>query len=134
MEKEIITKIFDDEKLHALDPNLTLLPHELKRDIVEKYFYPNRLVLDLLEELESHECKTLDIIHLLPILRDVLKDELAITYLLENYIYICPYHNYKTNIFKELYDDIITNKIKHFILLDDPVEDFALTWVFTMYK
>jgi hypothetical protein len=134
MDKEIIAKIFDDKVLNELDPNLTLLPDKLKSDIYEKYFYPKRIVKALLEELESHESKILNIINLLPILRDVLKDELAIAYLLENYLYICPYHDYKKNIFKALYDDIIVNKIKHFVLIEDPVEDFALTWVHYMYK
>ena len=133
MDKEI-KKIFDDEKLHELDSNLTLLPEDLKHDIFEKYFYPNRLVVDLLKELESHESKTLNTINLLSILRQVLHDPLAVDYLLENYIYTCPYSNYKKNIFKQLYNDIIINKIKHFVLIKDPVEDFALTWIFIMYK
>lgn len=134
MKKEI-NKIFDDEKLNKIDPNLCLLPDELKRDIYEKYFYPNRLVLDLLEELESHESKTLNINNLFPILRQVLQDPIAVKYLLENYLYMSPYYNnYNKNIFKDLYDDIIINKIKHFVLITDPVEDFALTWVFRMYK
>jgi len=67
-----IKKLFDDNELNKLDPNLTLLPDDLKRDIFEKYFYPNRLVIDLLDELQSHECKLLDITNLLPILRNVL--------------------------------------------------------------
>ena len=61
---EKIDKLFNDKELNKLDPNLCLLPDDLKRDIFEKYFYPNRLVLDLLEELNSHECKTLNIINL----------------------------------------------------------------------
>ena len=129
-----IEKIFNDIELHKLDPNLCLLPDDLKRDIYEKYLYPNRLVLDLLEELNSHECKTLNIINLHPILQKVLKDELAIEYLLENYLYICPYSEYRKNIFKSLYDDIIINKKKHFVLIEDPIEDFALTWICIMYK
>jgi hypothetical protein len=133
MDKEI-KNIFDDEKLHEFDSNLTLIPDELKNDIYEKYFYPIRIVKVLLEELESHESKILNIINLLPILRIVLKDEIAVNYLYKNYLYISPYHDYKKNIFKELYDDIIINKIKHFVLVEDPVEDFALTWVFTMHK
>ena len=40
METEI-NKLFDDKVLNELDPNLTLLPDDLKRDIFEKYFYPN---------------------------------------------------------------------------------------------
>jgi hypothetical protein len=134
MDQEIINIIFNDEELNKIDSNLCLLPDELKRDIVEKHFYPNRLVVDLLKELESHESKTLNIINLLPILRKVLEDPLAIAYLLENYIYTSPYYNYKKNIFKELYDSIIINKNKTFVLIEDPVEDFALNWLFTMYK
>ena len=127
-----INKIFNDKKLHDLDPNLTLLPFELKRDIYTKYFYPNRLVIDLLEELESNECKTLNIINLFPILQKVLKDDLAIEYLLDNYVYICPY--YKSNIFKKLFEDIIIDNKKYFKLIIDPVEDFALSWLHIMYK
>jgi hypothetical protein len=129
-----IKKLFDDKVLNELDPNLTLLPNELKRDIFEKYFYPNRLVLDLLDELQSHECKLLDTKNLVPILGNVLKDNLAVKYLYENYIFKLPSSSYKQNIFKKLYDDIIVNKIKYFVLITDPVEDFALMWVFTMYK
>jgi hypothetical protein len=116
---------------------LSLLPYDLKRDIYEKYFYPNRLVLDLLEELQSNYCQRLDIIHLLPILRNVLEDKLAIDYLLKEYEYIypgVPPPYYKQNIFKNLYNDIIINKRKYFILLKDPIEDFALSWVHFMYK
>jgi hypothetical protein len=131
---EKIDKIFNDIELHKIDPNLCLLPDDLKRDIIEKYLYPNRLVLDLLEELNSHECKTLNTVNLLPILQKVLKDELAIQYLLENYLYICPYSENRKNIFKSLYNDIIVNQVKHFVLIHDPIENFALTWLITMYK
>lgn len=130
----LIDKIFNDKELHKIDHNLCLLPYDLKRDIYEKYFYPNRNVKDLLEELESHRCQTLDITHLIPILKNVLEDELAIDYLLNNYVYKCTYYDSETNIFKNLYNDIMIKNKKHFILIKDPVEDFALTWVFTMYK
>jgi hypothetical protein len=134
MNKEQIEKIFDDEELNKIDPNLSLLPYDLKRDIYEKYFYPNRLVLDLLEELQSKDCRQLNIINLVPILRNILQDELAVDYLLENYLYICSYSGYKTNYFKQLYNEIIVNKVKYFVLIDDPIEDFALSWIFYMYK
>jgi len=133
--KELIEKVFNDKELNKIDSNFTLIPEDIKIDIFKKYLYPNRLVLDLLEELESHESKTLNIINLVPILRNVLKDRLAIDYLLENYIYICSYYDdYRENIFKRLYNDIIIEKKKYFILIKDPVEDFSLAWVFHMYK
>ena len=132
--KEKIDSLFDDKEINKIDPNFCIIPDELKRDILIKYIYPNRLVYDLLEELESNESKTLNIIHLLPILRNVLQDKLAVEYLLQNYLYTCPYQNIKSNIFKNLYEDIIIYKNKHFVLLNDPVEDFALTWVHYMYK
>jgi hypothetical protein len=131
---EKIDKLFNDKKLNELDPNLCLLPDDLKRDIFENYFYPNRLVLDLLEELNSHECKTLNTIKLVPILKNILEDKLAIQFLLENYLFVRPFSNIKKNIFKYLYDDIIINKNKHFVLIENPIEDFALMWVCTMYK
>jgi hypothetical protein len=132
--KELIEKIFNDKELNKIDPNFAIIPEDIKVDIFEKYLYPNRIVLDLLEELESHESKTLNIINLVPILRNVLNDSLAIKYLLNNYIYICPYNNYFKNYFKMLYEDIIINKKKCFILVQDPIEDFSLTWVHYMYK
>ena len=129
-----IDALFNDKELHKIDPNLTLLPDELKRDIYEKNLYPNRLVYDLLEELKSNESAKLDTIKLRPILQRVLKDKLAIDYLLNNYIYTCPYNDDKRNLFKELYEYFIINKNKQFVLIQDPVEDFALTWVHYMYK
>jgi len=62
------------------------------------------------------------------------KDKLAVKYLYENYIFNYSYSSYKKNIFKKLYDDIIVNNINHFVLITDPVEDFALMWICTMYK
>lgn len=132
--KELIEKVFNNIELNKIDPNLALIPEDIQLDIFEKYFYPNRLVLDLLEELESHESKTLNIINLVPMLRNVLKDSFAIEYLLNNYMFICPYNNYSKNYFKMIYEEIIINKKKCFVLVKDPVEDFALTWVHYMYK
>jgi hypothetical protein len=128
-----LNKIFDDKELNKIDKNLSLLPDDLKCDIFQKYFYPNRLVLDLLEELNSNRCHRLNYEKLLPLLTNVLQDKLAIDYLYNNYTFRYSENCISVNCFKQLYDQIIINNNRNFVLIENPIGDFCLSWLMRMY-
>ena len=83
------------------DSYLTLIPDDVKRNIYENYFFPKKLINELLDELNSISCKQLEIEKI------VLEDKMAFDYFYNQYYYLCPYSNKKSNFFRLLYDQII---------------------------
>ena len=129
--------IFDDKELNKLDRNLTLIPYDIKKDIYINYFQPiinaKKICDKLFYELKSINSKKLNIIDILPLLYLILNNKYAIDYLYNNYYYYDEYSNTKINIFKNLYDKIIINNNRNFILLSDDVKDFAQSWLMYLY-
>jgi hypothetical protein len=131
-EKEIEI-IFNDKKLNNFDNYLTLIPDDVKRNIYENFFSPKKLINELLDELNSISCKQLEIKKIVPLLKIVLENKMAFDYFYNQYYYLCPYSNKKSNFFRLLYDQIILKKKKNFIKIQDPLEDFCLSWLMYLY-
>jgi hypothetical protein len=129
--------LFDDIKLNNIDKNLSLIPEDIKKKIYNDHFkliIQSRELCDLLLiELNSDKCINLDISDLFPLLSNVLINEYAIEYLYNNYYHYDESTKKKNNYFKKLYDKIIKNNNRNFILIDNPIEDFALSWLMYMY-
>ena len=129
--------LIDDKELHNFDKKLYLIPNDIKQKIYYDYFDPiikaHKLADELILQLKSKNSIKLDIIDILPLLNLVLENEYAIEYLNKNYYHLDTYLYQKINYFKKLYDQIIKRKIKNFILIDDPIQDFALSWLTYLY-
>lgn len=139
MSNEIINKIFNDEELNNFDKNLYLIQNDVKKNIYLDYFYLNepeliskKLCDSLLEELNSYECKKINIEKLVPILEKVLENEFAIKYMYNNYCYHDKYSGKNYNYFEILYDKIIIKKEKNYVNLTE-INDFAFSWLFNLY-
>ena len=128
-----INPIFDDIELNKIDKNFILIDNETKNKIYNKNLLPNNFCKNLLINLKSQKSKNLDISDIIPILRIILDDKLSINYLYNNYYHVDYFTKNKINYFKNLYDKIIKNNDKSFILIKDPVEDFALSWLMYLY-
>lgn len=129
--------LFDDIELNNIDKKILLIPEDVKKKIYNDHFkliIQSRELCDLLLiELKSKKSNNLDISDLFPLLSNVLLNEYAIEYLYNNYYYYDESTKEKNNFFKKLYDKIIKNNGKNFILIDDPIKDFALSWLMYMY-
>ena len=136
MENNIYDTIFDDKKLNSLDKDIYLLPDDLKNKIYSDYFKDKLLAQELcnnlLVQLESYDSIKLNYEKLSPFLEKVLKNELAVKNLYENYEYLDIIYNRRINIFKNLYDTIMIDKKKNFEKLNT-VNDFALSWLHRLY-
>ena len=132
-----INPLFDDIDLNKFEKNLTLIPDDIKREIYEDYFEPiikaRKLCDELVFQLNSINSIKLNIIDILPLLNLVLENKYAIEYLYNNYYYKDTITGEKINYFKILYEKIIKNKDKNFILINNPIEDFALSWLMHLY-
>jgi hypothetical protein len=117
--------IFDDALLNKFDKNLYEIPDDVKRKIYTDYFQPQieseELCKELLINLKTHKSYILCIEDIIPYIKKILKNELAIKYLIKN-----------NKIFEDLYTDIVIHNKKNFIHLGKE-EDLALSWLFMLY-
>jgi hypothetical protein len=123
-----INPIFDDIELNKIDKNFILIDNKTKNKIYNDNSLPNNFCTNLLINLKSKKSSSLDVDDILPILRIILDDKQSI-----DYYHIDNYTNTKINYFKILYDRIIKNNNRNFILIKDPVEDFSLSWLMHLY-
>lgn len=128
-----LNTLFDDIELYKIDNNYILIDNEIKNKIYNKNLLPNKLCINLLINLKSKNSYNLDVNDILPLLRIILDDKESINYLYNNYYHIEKNSTNKINYFKNLYDKIIKNKEKNFVLINDPVKDFALSWLMYLY-
>jgi len=129
--------LFDESEVTNFNKNLLLkIPDDIKKDIYIQYFEPiidaQELCNLLLNELKSEKCIKLDISDLFPLLKKVLDNKYSIEYLYNNYYYYDEYTKKENNYFKQLYN-FYKNNGKNFILIKDPIEDFALSWLMYLY-
>jgi hypothetical protein len=136
---QFINQIFNDVELNNFNHNLYLIPDDIKKSIYFDYFYPNepkvvaiKISHSLLEELNSYECKKLDKTNLVPFLKKVIENEMAVKYMYNNYCHHNIYDGKKYNYFKSLYDKIIIKKEKNYENLNE-IDDFALSWLVYLY-
>lgn len=111
--------LFDDKDLNRIDPNFYIIPDNVKYKI-SKPDMP-KICKDLINQLNSHECNRLIIKQLVPILKQVIDDNMACNYMLQT-----------DSNFEQLYNDIIIDKKKNFIHLNT-IDDFALSWCMFVY-
>lgn len=128
-----INPIFDDIELNKIDKNFILIDNKTKNKIYNDNSLPNNFCTNLLINLKSKKSSSLDVADILPILRIILDDKQSIDYLYKNYYHNDYSTNNKINYFKILYDKIIKNNNRNFILIKDPVEDFSLSWLMHLY-
>ena len=123
-------KIIENIELNKFEKNLFLLPDDLKKHIYKLFFEPTLLAYEIvnnfLEKLESKKSIVLDISDILPLIEIILNNNLCIQKLYYSYFIIDPYTKFKINYFKILYDKIIKNNKRNFILLNKK-EDLALS-------
>ena len=136
---KVINNVFHDVELNNFDKGLYLIPDDVKKNIYFDYFYPNepeviakKLCDLLLEELNSSECKKINIENLVPILEKVLENEFAIKYMYNDYCYHDKYSGKNYNYFQIFYDKIIIKKEKNYVNLSE-IHDFAFSWLFNLY-
>ena len=98
------------------------LPTDIKNKIYTEHFCNENKYKKLKELLESRDsCR----LNLTPKLKNSIKD------LLEDTDFI-DYLLTKDKVFKDLYEDFIINKKRHFIRMEF-YNDFATSWLFTLY-
>lgn len=118
-------KIFDDKYLNKLDKNIYEIPDDIKRKIYEEYFEPKlkaeKLCDELLKNLNTSNSQNLNTKDILPLIKKILENKLAISYL-----------NEIDSTFSMLYQHIILEKKRNFVLLL-PENDMALSWLYMLY-
>jgi hypothetical protein len=154
-------QLLDDIELHEIDVNFYTIQEETKNKLFSNFIieeinhekqieeqetkYPVfqipiselkkkhiRLCNELLLELDSTKSINLDYENLVPLLKIVLNNKKSVKYLQGKYFYTYPCSTRK-NLFRDLYEKIIIKKEKNFLKIDNPLSDFALSWLMSMY-
>ena len=98
------------------------LPKDIQKLIIYDHVYPNLILQELSEILNSEQSKKLVYTPILYYLKNViLKNEIVIKYLIKN-----------DRIFNIIYEEHIIKKEKNFILLNI-IDSMALSWLMYLY-
>ena len=105
----------------TLEDRIKNLPRDIQKKIYYDYFetiytYPNKVI----NELNTYECKRLDIIRLQHMIPIILNHDYLIQYFLQN-----------NNEFKNVYEG--HNNDKKIFVLMNKTHSFALSWLYYLY-
>ena len=102
---------------------ISKLPNDIENLIYFDYVEPDMIMTELKKILNSYNSKNLYHKSLYHYLKNIiLKNDIVVSNLINN-----------DKIFKQIYDKHIIKGEKNFILIEDPIESMALSWLMYLY-